>query len=506
MTSGLKWLAYIVNVILYLVVVALWISIPDEFVLCLSVTAVTLVMTTVLLIWDRDKLSEIYESSQFINFSQAFVAAFLLFSILGMLNYFSYKHPIQWDLTSSSHYSLTDQTQKVMNNAKEELTFKIFAKKMEFNSIQALTDLYYFHKSNIKREYIDIETRPDLVSANNVLKSPTIIVEYAGKREHVTVLNELNLTNAIKKLSLGKMPTLVFTTGHGEAGLESKENEGLSYLAGMLKNSNYNIAQVNTAVVSYIPTSAEALIIWGPKEAFRDKEVKIIDTFIERGGNLVVAFDPNLNGEKFSNLKAILHKRGIDVSNDLVIDRLKHINGSNGTVPMVDRFNSESPIVKDFKGPVFFPLVSSIKKVPGSKGEFTSLVKSMPFPASWAEKTGSEVVEGNVLYTEGVDDKGPSTMAATWEDKKSRISVFGNSTFLINTYKKFGQNFVFFTNAMNWTIEQDVLISFNLPVVKEEPVFISKPQLGIIFYFSVIVAPLLLFATAFTFYRRLAVL
>lgn len=507
MVSGLKILGWIVNIILYLVVVALWIAIPDEFNLCLITTIVTLVMTMGMVIWDRKRLAVVYESSQFSNFAQAFTAAFLLFGILGMLNYFAWKNPIQWDVTSNSNYTLTDQTLKVVRNAKEDMRFIVFAKRAEFNNIKALTDLYFFEKNNIHREYIDVETRPDLVSTHNVLKSPTIIVEYQGRREHVTTLNELSLTNAIKKLSLGKLPMIVFTIGHGEANLESGENEGMAHLAGMLKNSNYKVAQLNTATTRAIPAETEALVIWGPKQAFRSDEVRRIDEWVTNGGNLIIAFDPDLNGEKFPLLKGMLLKRGIHVSNDLVVDRLKHVNGSNGTVPMVDRFKSESPIVKEFRGPVFFPLVSSITKVKGEmEGEFTSVVSSMPFPASWAEKSNKEVIEGKVTFTPGKDIQGPITLAATWEGSNSRISVFGNSSFVINTYKKFSENFVFFSNALNWTIAQDVLISFNLPVVNQEPVFISKPQLGVIFYFSVIIAPLTMFGLAFMFYRRRAVL
>ena len=127
-------------------------------------------------------------------------------------------------------------------------------------------------------------------------------------------------------------------------------------------------------------------MIWGPKHAFRADEVRRIDEWVKSGGNLIIAFDPDLNGEKFPLLKGLLQKRGIHVNNDLVVDRLKHINGSNGTVPMVDVFKSESPIVKEFRGPVFFPLVSSISKITGEiEGQFTPIVSSMPFPASWAK-------------------------------------------------------------------------------------------------------------------------
>ena len=82
MMSGLKILGWIINAILYLVVIALWISIPDELKLCLSITVVTLILTIVMVVLDRERLAVIYESSQFTNFAQAFTAVILLFGIL----------------------------------------------------------------------------------------------------------------------------------------------------------------------------------------------------------------------------------------------------------------------------------------------------------------------------------------------------------------------------------------------------------------------------------------
>jgi len=69
-------------------------------------------------------------------------------------------------------------------------------------------------------------------------------------------------------------------------------------------------------------------------------------------------------------------------------------------------------------------------------------------------------------------------------------------------YSNFGQNFTFFLNGVSWAVDEGRLISFNLPSIKNDPIFISSPQLGVIFYFSVVLAPILLFGMAAFFYRR----
>ena len=105
-------------------------------------------------------------------------------------------------------------------------------------------------------------------------------------------------------------------------------------------------------------------------------------------------------------------------------------------------------------------------------------------------------------YTAGSDKPGPMFMTMSYESPDNKIVAFGNSTFVINAYSKFGANFTFFLNSLSWTVGEDRLISFNLPIVQSQPIFISAPQMGIIFYFSVLFSPLVLFGVAVFMYRR----
>ncbi len=55
---------------------------------------------------------------------------------------------------------------------------------------------------------------------------------------------------------------------------------------------------------------------------------------------------------------------------------------------------------------------------------------------------------------------------------------------------------------MSWIVGEDRLVSFNLPIIQSEQIFISDNQLGVVFYFSVIFAPLLLIVLSIYIYRR----
>jgi ABC-type uncharacterized transport system involved in gliding motility auxiliary subunit len=185
-----------------------------------------------------------------------------------------------------------------------------------------------------------------------------------------------------------------------------------------------------------------------------------------------------------------------------VVDKKSFVNGSEGSIPLFDTYNHEHSITKKFKGEVFFPLCSSIAINKESDKNITLLMSTSEFPASWGETSLTEIANKNATFTQGKDVPGPISVAAAYEDAGKKIVVFGNSTFVLNAYQKFGANYTLFLNSLSWLVDEDRLISFNLPIIQSEPVFISAPQLGIVFYFSVIFTPLVLFGIAIFVYRR----
>ena len=504
MAPWYKQLLITLNGLLYLVSIALWIAIPDELVLNLSATLLALVVTTVMLIIYRREFYQFYMSTFFRGMSKSLVSVVLVFGIFGFVNYIAFKNPKQWDVTANKKNSLTDQSTRILKSLGNGLKLTIFSSKKEFATIKALLDLYKLDNASIEIDFIDIEVRPELVSAYGIERSGTILVKFSGKEQLVTTLSELAITNAIVKVSRVKDPVVFYSTGHGELNLKSKENEGGSYLSRLLSLGSYDLREVKLSSYSELPKFVAALVIWGPKQGFHPIELEVIKKYIKRGGRLMVALDPDVDNDKVTDLRLLLIELGVEIGNNLVVDRLKHINGSNGSVPMLDRYNSHHVITKEFKGQVFFPLVSSVKKVDGSKGKLSVLAQSSPFPASWAELSLKEFVSGVITFNQDEDKKGPLGLFAAWEEKDSsaRMILSGNSTFVINNYKKFSKNFSLFINSLSWLVNEERLISFNLPVVNDEPVFISAPQLGIIFYFSVLFAPLSLFIVAIVIYRR----
>ncbi len=489
------------NALLYLVVIGLWISIPEEIALNLFTTLSSLAFTTGLIISNRKTFSHFYKSLYFRNLVTALTSAFLIFIILGFINYLAYKNPVVWDITKNKSNSLTDQTYQVLERAEGEIEFTIFSLKKDYELIRTLVELYRLKRNDIRIRFVDAELAPQRVQNAGVTKVPSIEVKKGSRSQVVSELNELALTNALVKITRSEDPIVYFSTGHGELDFNSQEDAGGSHIAQLLNSNTYELKPLNLRETGTIPSDAKLLIIWGPKEGFFQNEIKALKDFLSSGGRLMLALDPDVNSKGQVELMALLKSYGLLMSNDLVIDRLKHANGSQGTVPVVHKFDPRHPITKDLKGSIFFPLVSSVRKVDDSS-TWKILGESNLFPASWGETNPMELVTMKMTFNEGEDHKGPLGYFAAYEEEKSKMVVFGNSTFVQNSYRKFPKNFMLFLNSINWISGEERLIAFNNPVIEDRPIFMSKNQIGVIFYFTVIFCPLVLAITAFVLYKR----
>jgi ABC-type uncharacterized transport system involved in gliding motility auxiliary subunit len=499
-------LLFIVNIILYLVVVALWISIPDVLTLNIAVTGLSFFISMLLIYLNQERFKTFYLSSHFKKFSETFIYLTLLFSLLSIGNYWAFKHPTQLDLSIFKLSTLTDQTTNVLNKMPGKVKFKIFARKQEGFLWYTLLEQYRARKNDIEIEKIDIDVQPDKVMEYNISSEATLVIEYNDKRQYVTDRDELNVTNALIKISRTSDPVVYFVTGHNEQSIQSKENEGLSFIFEAMKNSAIDVRPLTLSTTQEIPFDSKVLILFGPKTRLMKSEVLAIEHFLDRGGRLFLGLDPDLNTDANREMRDLLMHYHLNLRNDLVVDRKSFVNGSNGTIPLVDTFNPDHPITRKFKGQAFFPLVSSIEefepttKKPDEK--ITFLTSSNNYPESWAETSLKEIVAGTPSFTPGKDIAGPINLMATYESSKNKIVLIGNSSLVSNAYMKYGNNFALFLNSLSWLVDEDRLISFNLPIIQSERMFISGPQFGIIFYFSVLFSPIVLLGFSIFMYRR----
>ena len=155
-----------------------------------------------------------------------------------------------------------------------------------------------------------------------------------------------------------------------------------------------------------IPQDASLIIISGPSKDIVTSEIQKLESYIKKGGKLLVMLDLG----RVHNLVPFLAEYGFEIGDDIIIDKLSQVFGANYLTPVVTEYEDKHPLTRDFNVATFFPIARSvdIAKDP-SKGAY-------PFARtgtnSWAETDKKALEAGKAEYQEGKDTKGPVTIGA----------------------------------------------------------------------------------------------
>src|SRR5689334_2982689 len=158
----------------------------------------------------------------------AIVSTLVVFAILVAINYLGTRHDKRWDLTAAKQFSLSDQTKKVLQDLKEPVKIRVFARSDDFQRFRDRLDEYTYQSKQVSAEYIDPEKRPGLAQQLGVTALNTVVFEYKGRNEKVNSEGEQELTNGLIKVIQGRQPKVYFTQGHGEKDTATADRGGYS--------------------------------------------------------------------------------------------------------------------------------------------------------------------------------------------------------------------------------------------------------------------------------------
>lgn len=189
----------------------------------------------------------------------------------------------------------------------------------------------------------------------------------------------------------------------------------------------------------------------------------------------------------------------------MVIERspLSQILGAGPGVPLVNDYDQNHPITKNFQVMTFFPYASSLT-VKEDRGNFRITELALTSGSTFAEK---DYAGGTARYDEGIDLRGPITIAAIVEKDlnpgKSAIAIFGDSDFATNAYINQQGNGNLFLNMINYLAEEEDLISIRPKQIDDRRLTMTQANVTTVFYLVVIAIPLLVVITGVSvFFRR----
>ena len=109
-----------------------------------------------------------------------------------------------------------------------------------------------------------------------------IYMLYGYYPDNPTYFNvESSLLSGIDYVTMEKLPTLYYTTGHGEVSLD----ETMTYL---LAQENITFTELALATTAAVPDDADALLICVPSKDFTEAEIDALRAYADRGGKLIL--------------------------------------------------------------------------------------------------------------------------------------------------------------------------------------------------------------------------
>ncbi|MBW4594189.1 MAG: Gldg family protein [Brasilonema angustatum HA4187-MV1] len=358
--------------------------------------------------------------------TNALIATLAVLAILGLINFLGTRYDTRVDLTETKLFTLAPQSRELVRNLQVPAKILLF----DVNQDPVDRDLlenYRRQSSKFSFEYVDPQARPGLARKFGVKDYGEVYLEFGDKRQLVQVvgpqqrLSEVKLTNSLQQISSISSAKVYLLQGHGEHELSGKEEGVISQAIKALNDKGYTTSALNLVEKSSIPQDANVVVVAGPKRSLFENEVKALQDYLNRGGNVLLMIDPDTDPK----LESLLDQWGIKLDNRLAVDVSASV-GLGPAAPLVTQYGKH-PITKDFgNGISFYPLARPIDTNPVPGIQATPLLLTKAYPNSWAE---SDQQSENLQFNPESDRKGPLTLGVALTRKLSAKSeVTSNST------------------------------------------------------------------------------
>ncbi|MEQ1913870.1 MAG: Gldg family protein, partial [Sideroxydans sp.] len=156
---------------------------------------------------------------------QLLMLLILIAALLGIYQ-LAARYPAQWDTTQNALNSLEQGSVDVLHQLDEPLTLTVYIAEQDAQMgdvrkwVREFVALYQRYKPELRLVFVDPVKEPEATRHSGIRGNGEMVVEYAGRKEHLTTLNEQTLTSALLRLAHGKQQLLMYVNGHGERKLD----------------------------------------------------------------------------------------------------------------------------------------------------------------------------------------------------------------------------------------------------------------------------------------------
>ena len=426
----------------------------------------------------------------------------LLSGIASASGYFAIRYSIQRDMTHNASNSLEPVSAEVLEQLTGPVNVTVYATEHDARLgdirkiIRDFLSLYQRYKPDIKLVFIDPEKEAGKTRAAGVQLNGEMVVEYAGRSEHLTRINEQIFTSALLRLAHRRDQTVMYLDGHGERKLDGIANHDLGAPFGAkLRQNGFRLNSLNLALAQEVPANISVLVVTHPQLDLMPGEVDKLLRYVDRGGNLLWLVD----AEPLRGLERLAEKFDLLLPPGIVIDPA----AAEMNVPTTWSLGaSYSPhaVTRNFNLITAFPEARPITWNENPEWEHHMLVEVAA--RGWVsrypdkEKLHDENLLSGHMFDKQHDTPGPAVIAVAMQrninDREQRIVVVGSGAFLSNSFAGNGGNVDLGVNMVNWLAGEEHLITLQPRAARDSNLVLGKTQLTLISVGFLVVVPLLL--------------
>ncbi len=421
------------------------------------------------------------------------------------------RFPLHADLTQNASNSLQASSVDTLQQMQDSINITVYVtgQDAEMGDVRRLVrdfiGLYQRYKPGITLAFVDPVKEPEAMRRASVRANGEIVVEYGGRNEHLTVLNEQSLTSALLRLAHSKNQLLMYVDGHGERKLDGPANHDLGAFGKKLQQNGFNVASLNLAIAQEVPGNASVLVITQPQIKLLPGEVDKLLRYVDGGGNLLWLLD----AEPLLGLEQLADKLDIQLTPGMVIDPDAQKMRAPANWALGASYPPH-PVTYNFNLITAFPYAralgreDSMGRADGSPWQVSTLVEGAAH--GWVSRNPVAAPK-KPQFDKNRDMPGPVSLALALQrnvhEHEQRIVVVGSGSFLANAYSGNGGNLDLGVNMVNWLTHEENLITAQPRATRDSAITLSKRQLTAIIAGFLIALPLLLAAIgAVQWWRR----
>ena len=481
------------------------------------------------------EIAEMFQGRQARYGTLAGVSVLVVLGILIAVNYIGARQNKRWDLTANKSFSLSDQTRKVLEGLDSPLHLMVFVQEPDFSRFKDRLQEYEYLSKQMTTEYVDPDKKPAVARQNEVQQYGTIVFNYKGRTERVTItpgqdISEQDLTNAIIKAVSGQQRKIYFAQGHGERDTTSQERNGYAGIAAALGRENYAVDKVVLAQTGAVPDDASAVIVAGPSTDFLPAEIEALNKYLAKSGKVLLELDPLDTPEAppLTNLIAFARSWGIDVGANVIVDGsgMGQLIGTDATAPVVAKYGthpigqrlnvmtayplsrSVAPVANGVDGRTAQPFAETSERSIAIRGDVKTMIAALTagekLTDSKIDKRGPVPIAAAVSAPSTAPTTGPAANPLDPEAPKpeSRVAVIGDADFAANAYLGIQGNRDMFMNTLGWLSQQENLIAIRPKEAGDRRITLTATQQTLTKWFSLLIVPACIFGTGILSWSR----